>query len=91
MSAPNVAAAELWLRELDRTGDPERGTQLVRELTRELATLEVWLERGWTWCQKHRDQIGTHHYGVREDHWLERLKLYERIFDAVSNEGRRAA
>jgi len=76
---------------LRRTGDPERAAQLRFELGRDLEELEGWLERAWTWCQRHRDQIGTHDYGVREDRWLERLRLYERVFDALANENRRAA
>lgn len=85
------AATEAWLEELQRSGDPERSAQLVRELTRDLAQLEAWLERGWTWCERNKADLGTHEYGVREDRWLERLRLYERVYDAVAGEDRRVA
>jgi len=86
-----LGPTEAWIDELRRTGDPERAAQLRFELGRDLEELESWLERGWQWCQRHRDQIGTHDYGVREDRWLERMRLYERVFDAVAGDDRRVA
>ena len=85
------AATEAWLDELQRSGDPERSAQLVKELERDLVELEVWLERGWQWCERNKAQLGTHEYGVREDRWLERLKLYERVFVAIDATCERAA
>lgn len=85
------AATEAWLEELQRSGDPERSAQLVKELERDLKQLEAWLERGWQWCERNKAQLGTHEYGVREDLWLERLKVYERVFDAVAGDERRVA
>lgn len=86
-----LGPTEAWMDELRRTGDPERSAQLRFELGRDLEELEGWLERGWAWCQRHMDRIGTLAYAEREDRWLERLRLYERVYDAVAGEDRRAA
>ena len=85
MSAPNDGAAELWLDELQRTGDPDREKQLVKELRREMATLEAWLDRGWTWFQRNAERAGTPEFGRREDRWIERLRLFERVSAAVAS------
>lgn len=86
-----LGPTEAWMDELQRTGDPERAAQLKFELGRDLEELETWLERGWQWCERNKAQLGTHEYGVREDRWLERLKLYERVFVAIDATCERAA
>ena len=85
------AATEAWIEELRRTGDPERAAQLKFELSRDLEEMETWLERGWKWFERHGDLLGTQEYGRREDQWIERLGLYERVFDAIGATCRRAA
>lgn len=75
------AAVLAWAGDLRSCGDDARRRQLVVELTRARAELVAWLERAWAWLEGNAGAAG---WQEREDRWIERLRVYERVDAALA-------
>lgn len=75
------AAVLAWAGDLRSCADDGRRRQLVTELTRARNELVDWLDRGWEWLERNE---AAPDYLQREDRWIERLRVYERVDGALA-------